>query len=300
MSKEHWLALLSIAGIGGATARKLLDRFGSIEAMFAASVAELSAVPRISDAQAEQLLALSLDEMAAHLEALADAGIDILTWDDDDYPSNLRPVNDAPPLLFVRGTLLPNDSEAVAIVGSREATPRSLALAERLAHTMAERGLTVVSGLALGIDTAAHRGALQARRGRTLAVLGSGLGAIFPRENIALAEEIAERGAVLSELRPTTPASGPSLMARDRIVSGLSRAVIVVEARERSGTMDTARRAKAQDRLLIAVPGSEGCDLLLRQGAIPLSGDSDLDDLAARVRACAVGGDDAPQQLGLL
>lgn len=298
MSKEHWLALMGISGIGGVTARKMLERFGSIEAIFAASVAELSAVPRVSDAQAERLLAVSLDEMAARLEALSDAGIDVLTWDDDDYPANLRAAADAPPLLFVQGALLARDKDAVAIVGSREATPQALALAERLGYEMAQRGLVVVSGLALGIDTAAHRGALAARRGRTLAVLGSGLSAVFPPANAELAGEIALRGAVLSELSPMTPASGPSLMARDRIVSGLSRAVIIVEAQVRSGTMDTARRAQAQDRLLIAVAGSEGCDLLLRQGAVRLDA-ADLDDLAERVRAHPVG-DDAPRQLGLL
>jgi len=299
MSKEHWLALMGISGIGGVTARKMLERFGSIEAIFAASVAELSAVPRVSDAQAERLLAVSLDEMAARLEALSDAGIDVLTWDDDDYPANLRAAADAPPLLFVQGALLARDKDAVAIVGSREATPQALALAERLGYEMAQRGLVVVSGLALGIDTAAHRGALAARRGRTLAVLGSGLSAVFPPANAELAGEIALRGAVLSELSPMTPASGPSLMARDRIVSGLSRAVIIVEAQVRSGTMDTARRAQAQDRLLIAVAGSEGCDLLLRQGAVRLDAAADLDDLAERVRAHPVG-DDAPRQLGLL
>lgn len=299
MSKEHWLALMGISGIGGVTARKMLERFGSIEAVFAASVAELSAVPRVSDAQAERLLAVSLDEMAARLEALSDAGIDVLTWDDDDYPANLRAAADAPPLLFVQGALLARDKDAVAIVGSREATPQALALAERLGYEMAQRGLVVVSGLALGIDTAAHRGALAARRGRTLAVLGSGLSAVFPPANAELAGEIALRGAVLSELSPMTPASGPSLMARDRIVSGLSRAVIIVEAQVRSGTMDTARRAQAQDRLLIAVAGSEGCDLLLRQGAVRLDAAADLDDLAERVRAHPVG-DDAPRQLGLL
>lgn len=299
MSKEHWLALTSVPRIGGVTVRKLLERFGSIEAVFAAPVADIAAVPRVSDDQARQLLAASLDEMGAQLEALADAGIDVLTWDDDAYPANLRAVNDAPPVLFVRGALVPSDEVAVAIVGSREATPPSLALAERLGCELAGRGLTVVSGLALGIDAAAHRGALAARRGRTLAVLGSGLAAIFPPAHVQLAEEIAERGALLSELRPRTPATGPSLMARDRIVSGLSRAVIVVEARAQSGSMDTARRAEAQKRLLVAAPGSDGCDALLRQGAVPLAADADLDELAQRVRSYAVG-DDAAQQLGLV
>jgi DNA processing protein len=234
--------------------------------------------------------------MAENLEALAEAGIDVLSWDDDSYPANLLTVSDAPPLLFVRGALLPADSNAVAIVGTREPSAASAALADKLGCELAQRGLTIVSGLALGIDTAAHTGALEAQRGRTLAVLGSGINAIFPRENIELAEHIAQRGALLSELRPNTPASGPSLMARDRIVSGLSRAVIIIEAQERSGTMDTARRAQAQSRLLIAVPGSPGSDVLLRQGALRLDPQTlDLDTLAERMRAHPVG-EDAPQQ----
>jgi DNA processing protein len=301
MSKEHWLALLSVSGIGGATARKLIERFGSVEAVFETSADDLAETPRVSRGMAEQLLAVSLDEMASNVEALADAGIDLLTWDDDDYPPNLRTVSDAPPLLYVSGALLAGDADAVAIVGTREPSAAAEALAERLGREMAERGLTVVSGLALGIDTAAHRGALQARRGRTLAVLGGGLRAIFPPNNRDLAEAISERGAVLSELRPTTPATGPSLMARDRIVSGLSRAVIVVEANERSGTMDTARRARSQARLLIAVPGSPGARLLLEQGALRLAPENtDLDDLARRIRAHELGDADAPEQLGLL
>jgi DNA processing protein len=299
MSKQHWLALMSVPGIGGVTARKLLERFGSVEAILAAPAEELTKVARVTDQMAEQMAAISLDQMSETLEALTEAGIDVLTWGDDDYPANLRSVNDGPPLLFVRGTVLSADTNAVAIVGSREPSAQSEELAERLACELAERGLTIVSGLALGIDAAAHRGALRLRRGRTLGVLGSGLAKMFPPNNAELAEQIVERGAVLTELRPNVPATGPSLMARDRIVSGLSRAVIVVEAQAQSGSMDTARRARAQERLLIAVPGSPGCDLLLLNGAVRLDRCSiDLDALAGRIRAYPVGGDES-QQLGL-
>ncbi len=300
MSKLHWLALMSVSGIGGVTARKLIERFGDVEAIFDAPHEELESVPRITADIADRLRAVSLDDIETALESLADEGMDVLTWDDDDYPPNLRPVNDAPPLLFMRGALLPSDTAAVAIVGSRDATPQSIAVTESLACALAGRGLTVVSGLALGIDAAAHRGALAAEDGRTIAVLGSGLHAIFPREHIALAEEIVERGAVMSELRPNAPASGPSLMARDRIVSGLSRAVIVVEARERSGTMDTVKRARAQRRLLLAVPGTPGTQVMLGQGAERLDPQSvDLDDLAQRIRAYPIEGEDSARQSGL-
>ncbi len=299
MSKEHWLALMSVPGIGGVTARKLIERFGSIPAVFSAAAEDVAAVPRVSLEMAMQLPS-ALDQAQQALESLADADITVLTWDDDEYPANLRSVNDAPPLLFVRGDLLAGDSDAVAIVGTRDPSPEAAASAQRLASGLAERGLTVASGLALGIDTVAHRGALQADDGRTIAVLGCGLAHIFPRENAELAEEIVGRGAVLSELRPPTPASGPSLMARDRIVSGLSRAVIIVEAAERSGSMDTAQRARSQGRLLIAVPGSPGTRLLLSQGAQRLDPATvDFDELAERIRAHPLP-DDAPQQLGLL
>lgn len=299
MSKAHWLALLSIPGVGGATARRLLETFGSIEEVFAAPAGDLAQTPRFSEEMAEKLHALSLEAVEDELAALDDEGIDVLTWDDAAYPANLRLVKDGPPLLYVYGRLLKQDGEAAAIVGTRQPSARAAVLAEQLAFELASRGLTIVSGLALGIDTAGHRGALRAEDGRTLAVPGSGLRSIFPRENVPLAEQVARHGALLSELRPNTPASGPALMARDRIVSGLSRAVIVVEAGEHSGTMDTARRARAQERLLIAVPGSPGTDLLLASGALRLApGSIDMDELAAHIRAYPLPGDE-PQQAGL-
>jgi DNA processing protein len=291
MSKIHWLALLSIPGIGGATTRRLLERFGDIEAIFTASVDDLASVPRVSRQMAERLKATSFENIEEELAALADEDIDVVTWDDDAYPANLRPVNDAPPLLFVHGVLRAEDAGAVAIVGTREPSAPSADLAERLAAGLAGRAVTVVSGLALGIDAAAHRGALQAEDGRTLAVLGSGLHNVFPRENLELAQTIVRHGAVLSELRPNAPASGMTLMARDRIVSGLSRVVIVVEARERSGSLDTAARARTQGRVLYAVPGSGGTDALLREGARRLDPQAlDLDALADQARR---GPDDA-------
>jgi DNA processing protein len=285
MSKTHWLALVSLPGIGGATGRKLLERFGSIEATFAASDAELARVPRLNADLVARLRAVSLEAIEVELAALADEGLGVLTWDDPDYPANLRPLPDAPAVLFVRGDLRPEDAAAVAVIGTREPTAEGTAAAEMIARELAGQGLTVVSGLALGIDTAAHRGALGAAGGRTLAVPGSGLRAIHPRQNAALAETIARRGALLSELHPNTPPSGPVLMARDRIVSGLARAVIVVEAGEKSGSLDTAARARRQGRLLLAVPGSPGTDKLIAEGAAPLKPSTlDFDALAGRIR----------------
>ena len=279
-------------GIGGATARKLVERFGSVEAAFDAPDEELLQIPRLTAAIVEGLRAVSLEALEYELTSMDDEGVSVLTWDDDDYPANLRRASDSPPLLFVRGGLSAADENAVAIVGTREAATPSAALAETLARGLAERGLTVVSGLALGIDTAAHLGALQAEGGRTLAVLGSGLRVIHPRENASLAEDIVNHGALLSEFHPGTPPSGPNLMARDRVVSGLSQAVIVVEAGLKSGSMDTAAKARHQGRLVFAVPGSPGTDELISSGAIALDPEAlDFDDLISQLTAPDTPGD---------
>jgi len=293
MSKLHWLALVSLPGIGGATGRKLVERFGSIEAAFEASEAALAAVPRLNAGLVARLRMISLAAVEDELASLADEGLGVLTWDDADYPANLRPLPDAPPALFVRGDLRSGDADAVAIIGTREPTAGGAAAAEALARGLAGEGLTVVSGLAIGIDTAAHRGALAAAGGRTVAAPGSGLRAIHPRQNAALAEAIARRGALLSELHPKTPPSGPVLMARDRIISGLARAVIVVEAGEKSGSLDTAARARRQGRLLLALPGSPGTDRLIAEDAERLTLSAlNFDALARRIRGHALPGEE--------
>jgi len=285
MSRVHWLALTHIPGVGGATLRRLLERFGSIEGIFAADPAELARVPRLSERAIAALQGVSLEAVEAEMAALAEAGIALLTWEDPDYPASLHDLSDPPPVLFLRGTIRPQDERAVAIVGSRRAGEHGLGVARRLGKALAARGLTVVSGLALGIDTAAHEGALETPGGRTLAVLGSGLGVIHPRENRALAERIVACGTLLSELRPDTPPRGLYLMARDRIIAALSRAVIVVEAEERSGSLDTARRARRLGRPVLACLGSPGTEALLRAGAERLDPEAiDLDALARRLQ----------------
>jgi DNA processing protein len=298
MSKEHWLALSAVPGVGGVTARRLVERFGGVEAVWDAPDAELLRVPRITPEIIARLRAISLDALETELAALADEGLDVITWDDAEYPARLREIGDAPMLLYVRGELRPDDAQAVAIVGTRRPTMRSTELAEMLAYELAQRGFTIVSGLAPGIDTAAHRGALRAESGRTLAVLGSGLRAIHPRENIEMVEVIARRGALLSELHPDTPPRGPTLMARDRIVSGLSRAVIVVEAGEKSGSLDTAARAQRQGRPVFAMPGSPGADALLASYAALLNRQApDWEGFIRRIGGPHEGA--APSQLSL-
>ena len=282
MSTVHWLALTTVSGIGGATARKLIERFGDVESIFEASPDELIEIPRVTEAMAAQMLAAPIDQLENELLSLNDEGIELLTWADDRFPALLRPLPDAPPVLFMRGALSADDEQAVAIVGTREPSRSAVEVAHALARELAARGLTMVSGLALGIDTAGHRGAIET--GRTIAVLGSGIRYIHPRENADLAEEIVGCGAILSELHPDTPPKGQNLMARDRLISGLSRAVIVIEAGEKSGSLDTASKAQKQGRLVYAVPGSAGTDQLLASGALRIEPESiDFDELAREI-----------------
>ena len=287
MSKAHWLALTTISGIGGVTARKLIDRFGDVEAIFTASVDELIEIPRVTPLMAQQILAAPIEQLESELLSLSDEGIDLLTWDDARFPTRLRPLPDAPMVLFMRGVLKRTDDNAVAIVGTREPTPSAVEVAHTIGRELAARGLTIVSGLALGIDTAGHRGAIET--GRTIAVLGSGIRFIHPQENVELAEDILGCGAILSELHPNTPPRGQNLMARDRIISGLSRAVIVIEAGERSGSLDTASKALKQGRSVYAAPGSAGTDQLIAGGArIIKPGSLDFDALAAEINQVAI------------
>jgi len=251
------------------------------------------------------LRAVSLEALEAEIMSLSEEDIQVVTWDDEEYPANLRLIKSGapgPPLLFVRGDLRPEDDQAVAVVGTRQPSAWAVTLAEHLARKLAERGLTIVSGLAIGIDTAVHRGALQADDGRTLAVLGSGLRKIHPVRNMDLAEEIVGRGALLSECFPNVPPRGSTLMARDRIISGLSRAVIVVGAREESGSVDTANKALRQGRLVLAVPGSPGTDALLAQGAERGGPQGvDFDRLSQRIREVSLrdGSSSRNEQLSL-
>lgn len=265
--KAHWVALSLIPGIGGTISRRLVAEFGAIQAVFEADVTELTKIPRVTPDMARQIRQTALEHVEAEILSLEDEGIAVLTPDDDEYPSPLRAVADAPSVLYVRGQVRRTDDRAIAIVGTRQPSENGQHITEKLAQGLAAHGWVIVSGLATGIDTAAHRGALAAPDGRTLAVLGSGLRVIHPRENIELAREIAKRGAVLSELHPAAPPRSQQLMARDRIISGLARAVIVIEAGEKSGSLDTAAKAHKQGRLVLAVPGSPGTDQLVASGA---------------------------------
>lgn len=220
------------------------------------------------------------------------SGIHILTWFDDAYPERLKTIENAPLVLYLRGSLRASDVFSVAVVGSREPSFYGSAQAERLSRELASAGVTVVSGLARGIDEAAHRGCLSVPHGRTVAVLGCGPDKIYPRENAKIYAEIAERGAVISEFPLGTEPLSWNFPRRNRIISGLSHGVLVVEAHLRSGSLITARLAAEQGRQVFAVPGpvdqwtSRGTHQLLREGAVLVENASDiLQDLAPLLKS---------------
>jgi DNA processing protein len=224
-----------------------------------------------------------------------DAGIAAIPWSDAAYPAALSAISDPPPVLWVRGRVDALNQPSVAIVGSRAGSPYALAVAEKLAADLTAAGLIVVSGLARGVDSAAHRGALS-DGGTTIAVLGSGVDVVYPREHVALARDIEARGAVISELVPGTPPQQQFFPRRNRIISGLSRAVVVIEAGDKSGSLITARCALEQGRDVLAVPGNvlsgrnRGAHALLRDGAkIVESADDILEELGMLAGAGGVG-----------
>jgi DNA processing protein len=274
--------LACVPGIGSRLRRLLLERFGTPEGVFAASPDEIASVGRISRKLAMTIPTLADSPVADDVIALCrKRSVDILLEGRDAYPSLLSRIDDPPGLLFVRGTLLPQDSLSVAIVGARHATSYGLKVAEQFGAGLARAGYTVVSGLARGIDAAAHRGAIKAG-GRTIAVLGSGVLNVYPPEHADLACEVIDSGALISELPPLTDPNAGTFPQRNRIVSGLSLGVVVVQAADRSGALITARLATEQGREVFAVPGpidcrmSQGCHELIRDGAKLVSSVDDI------------------------
>ena len=230
---------------------------------------------------------------AARLRAV-DEGIHVLAWSDPKFPAGLLAISDAPPAVWYRGTVDAFLSPSVAIVGSRAATAVGLETAHRIAADLASRGITVISGLARGIDSAAHRGALEA--GRTIAVLGSGVDYVYPSEHAALASEIARDGLIVSEYPPRTPPLPFQFPMRNRIISALSRAVVVIEANEKSGSLITAACALEQGREVMAVPGNvlsgrnRGAHALIRDGAkIVECADDIVEELGWTGQGCTAG-----------
>jgi DNA processing protein len=267
------LILALTPGIGPRLRKSLLTHFGSAEAVLAAAPSDLRAAPGIGPKLSRSLAAARREvDLAGALQECREHHVQVIVESQPEYPEALRTIPDPPGVLFVRGGLLPADGLAVAIVGTRHATQYGVAQAERLAAGLARAGYTIVSGLARGIDGAAHRGALQAG-GRTIAVLGSGVLNIYPPEHAALAGEILSHGAVIGENAPRSPPLAGAFPQRNRIITGLSLGVIVVEASDRSGALISARLANEQGREVFAVPGridsrtSRGCHKLIRDGA---------------------------------
>ena len=270
---EKWLKLIRADGVGPTTFARLIKRFGSVDRALGASVSEMVKVKNIGFSTAEKIVA-SRDKFDTKAElSLADKlGAWIINWDDHRYPTALKRIYDPPPVLYIKGTLSRKDNLSIAIVGSRNCSLYGQEQASRFAHLLASAGFTIVSGLARGIDSAAHQGALAAS-GRTIAVTGSGLANIFPPENEKLFELITKSGACISELPMRYEPLSENFPSRNRIIAGLSLGTIVVEAAHRSGALITARAALENDREVLAIPGkidsplSRGTHLLIKQGA---------------------------------
>ena len=267
------IRLTLVPGVGPRTSRALLERFGSARQVLRAPEASLRDVPGVGGKLAEKIARADREiDPVAELALCRRMGVSPIAHGSDAYPSALNEIPDPPSLLYVRGSIEPVDRLAVAIVGSRKCTPYGLRIAEKLAASLARVGLTVVSGLARGIDAAAHRGALAAG-GRTLAVLANGLSQVYPPEHDKLADEVVGSGALIAESPMRQGPLAGLFPQRNRIISGLSLGVVVVEATPRSGSLSTASHATEQNREVFAVPGpvdslpSRGCHHLIRDGA---------------------------------
>lgn len=268
----NWLALNRTPSLGPAALRNLLNHFGSPAGVFAASTQELASLGFLSKPSLDYLNHPDWRGVETDLRWLNQSGHHLVTWQDDTYPALLREIPDCPPLLFVRGNPEVLATPQLAMVGSRRPSVTGKDIAKEFAMSLTERGLTIVSGLALGIDAASHRGAL-AVKGLTIAVTGSGPDCVYPAEHQKLAAEIAEQGALVTEFPPGTPPLPSHFPRRNRIISGLSLGTLVVEAALKSGSLITARLANEQGREVFAIPGSirnlaaQGCHFLIKQGA---------------------------------
>ena len=269
----YWLALALTQGLGPGRIKKLIEHFGSAENVFLASLTELEAMGL--QAVSAQSLATGRSLELAQQECMKaiEAGAKIICLSDPDYPSRLKEIYDPPVILFVKGRVAVLNEPGLAMVGTRHPTPYGIGMAERLASDLASRGLVIISGLARGIDTASHRGAVAAK-GKTVAVLGTGIDVMYPKENTRLTEQIiALDGALVTEFPVGTSPTPQNFPIRNRIISGMSAGVLVVEAAEYSGTRITSRLALEQNRDVYAVPGnvtnknSWGPNTLIKQGA---------------------------------
>jgi len=297
-ARYAWLALKAIPGIGDVLCKRAIDRFGSPVAALNADPSEWTAIEGIGARLVQTLRAYRPDDewILRELDRVDELEYDLIGLTDPRYPGLLRMIADPPPYIYVRGDLRPEDNRAVAIVGARRASGYGRAVTEQLSRELVARGFTVVSGMARGIDGWAHRAAIEAS-GRTIGVLGSGLDVQYPPEHDALCESVCGQGAVLSDYPLGTHPDPVNFPKRNRIISGISLGVVVVEAAEQSGSLITARLALDQGREVFAVPGpigtrtSVGTHALIKQGAKLVDGVQDiLEELLPQLDAPMEGG----------
>lgn len=288
---EYLLALSSVKGLGDKRIKRLIADFQSVKAIFEAKPTDIQQITTLSTALATRIgtVADDLPKYQNKLKALSDQNIHVLSFEDTDYPERLKTIPDAPTILCKVGKLTELDEPCVAIVGTREPSSEASKLTHELATKLTSEGYTVVSGLAAGIDTWAHKGALK-YSGKTIAVLGTDVMNIYPSKNQELAANIRAQGCLLSEHPFPAPPTPRNLVQRNRIISGLSLATIVIEAKVRSGSLHTARFAKEQERLLVACQWaddskSEGTRALLRDNALPFTSDG-VDDVVNMLNFC--------------
>lgn len=270
--RKYWVGFNMVKGIGPVRFRELLDVFGDLQTAWKASRAELEAIglpSRLIETMQQFKNSGQLEEVWT---SILEKGIQVLTWEDETYPRRLRDIEQSPPVLYMLGELHDEDRWAVAIVGTRRVTQYGRQVTREVASQLAQAGITVVSGLARGVDAVAHQAALQSG-GRSIAIMGCGVDIIYPPEHRQLASEIVQHGALLSDYPPGTPPDAVNFPPRNRIISGIAHAVLIVEAGERSGALITAAFAAEQGREVFAVPGniyapqSRGTNNLIRQGA---------------------------------
>lgn len=276
MLDSAWVALSLTGRIGGKTLHALLNHFGEdTRAILAADARALQQVPGVGPKIARSIQAINLEQVETDMERWRKAGVAIVTLNDPAYPARLASLTDAPPTLFLRGQWRPAFDKAAAIVGTRSPSKEAAGIARRLAGILAQRGYTIVSGLAMGVDTHAHHAALAAN-GATVAVLGCGVLSVYPEQNRHLAEKVVQGGALLCEVNPESAPNAASLVARNRLISGLCDALIVVETGANGGAMHAARFAFDQGRPVYVVDNlASGNRALIANGAIAVPPDWD-------------------------
>ncbi|MBI5747994.1 MAG: DNA-protecting protein DprA [Nitrospinae bacterium] len=291
-NKSFWIALNMVDGIGSITYQKLITHFDNPEKVFSASKKELMEVDGIREKTANSIKSFRMDEeIKDELNRIEKSGVGILTIDESEYPSSLKTIYDPPHVIYIKGKIMENDTIAVAIVGSRSPTTYGKLATEKISMELSVRGVTIISGMARGIDSIAHKSAI-AGGGRTIAVLGCGLNVIYPPENFKLMDEIISHGAVISEFPMSARPDKMNFPQRNRIISGLSLGTLIVEAAEKSGSLITARHAIEQGREVFAIPGSinspksRGTNRLIKSGAKLVEGAEDIiDEFPSDVRS---------------